>query len=173
MYSRFTNNTITRISTKTDSSNLIYAVYQNAGNSNTSGLESVLTQDLSKLFSYNLSVNAYYKQIDAFTTESKYPEPIIYKSDKQTIFSGNLKLNTSFHFKKDFDIQITAIYLAPDIIPQGKIGSRFTLNMGLKKAIQKGKGSLFFNASDLFNTMVIRKEMDSLTQVQTIMKHKF
>jgi len=45
--------------------------------------------------------------------------------------------------------------------------------MGLKKAIQKGKGSLFFNASDLFNTMVIRKEMDSLTQVQTIMKHKF
>ena len=31
--------------------------------------------------------------------------------------------------------------------------------MGLKKAIQKGKGSLFFNASDLFNTMVIRKEI--------------
>ncbi len=159
LYSRFTNNTITRISTKTDSSNLIYAVYQNAGNSNTTGLESVLTQDISKFFSYNLSVNAYYKQIDAFTTESKYPKPITYKSAKETIFSGNLKLNATFHFKKDLDFQITTIYLAPDIIPQGKTGSRFTLNMGLKKAIQKGKGSLFFNASDLFNTMVIRKEI--------------
>ena len=56
-------------------------------------------------------------------------------------------------------MQVTAVYLAPDIIPQGKIGQRFSLDLGLKKSIQKGKGELFLNANDLLNTMVIKKEI--------------
>jgi len=31
--------------------------------------------------------------------------------------------------------------------------------MGMKKTIQKGKGEILFNATDLLNTMVIRKEI--------------
>ena len=46
------------------------------------------------------------------------------------------------------------------IIPQGKIESRFSLDLGLKKAIQKGNGELFFNATDLLNTMIIKKEIN-------------
>jgi hypothetical protein len=56
-------------------------------------------------------------------------------------------------------MQVSAVYLAPDIIPQGKIGTRFSLDVGVKKSIQKGKGELFANATDLLNTMVIRKEI--------------
>ena len=62
-----------------------------------------------------------------------------------------------FHLPKQTDIQITGIYLAPDIIPQGKIDTRFSVDMGIKKQIQKNKGELFFNASDIFNTLRIRK----------------
>lgn len=69
-------------------------------------------------------------------------------------------MNTSFHFKKGFNAQLTGIYLAPDIIPQGKIASRFSLNIGLKKSVQKGKGEFIFNASDLLNTMVIRQTIE-------------
>ena len=57
------------------------------------------------------------------------------------------------------DAQVTAIYLAPDLIPQGKIKSRFSLDIGLKKSIQKGNGELFLNATDLLNTMVIRRDI--------------
>ena len=32
--------------------------------------------------------------------------------------------------------------------------------MGIKKQIQSGKGELFFNASDLFNTLKIEKEIN-------------
>ncbi len=66
----------------------------------------------------------------------------------------------AFHFSKSVNAQLTAIYLAPDIIPQGKIKSRFSLDLGLKKAIQNGKGELFINASNLLNTMVIKKEIN-------------
>ena len=158
-YSKFGNGTITRISTTVDTTNLIYAIFQNAGKSNSTGIESVLSQDVSNFFTYNLGINFYYNQIDAFTITNLYPVPHDFSTDKQTAFSGNLKLNTSFHFKKDFDAQLTAIYLAPDIIPQGKIDSRFALNLGIQKSIQKGKGELFMNASDLLNTMIIKQEI--------------
>lgn len=159
-YSKFGNGTITRISTTVDTTNLIYAIFQNAGKSNSTGIESVLSQDVSNFFTYNLGINFYYNQIDAFTITNLYPVPHDFSTDKQTAFSGNLKLNTSFHFKKDFDAQLTAIYLAPDIIPQGNIDARFSLNLGFKKSIQKGKGEVFFNASDILNTMVIKKRID-------------
>lgn len=156
-YSRFANGTITRISTSVDSTNLIYAIFQNAGKSNRSGLEAIFSNDLTDQISYNLGVNVYYNQIDAFTVQNLYPIIHTFSAEKQTAFSGNAKLNTLFHFKKDWDVQLTAIYFAPDIIPQGKIDDRFTLNIGFKKKLQKGKGELFFNASDLLNTMVIKQ----------------
>lgn len=160
MYSRFAQGTITRISTTVDSTNLIYAIFQNAGKSNVSGIESIFSHDPSDFFSYNLGVNVYYNQIAAFTVENLYPVAHTFSSAAQTAVSGNVKLNTSFHFKKDLDAQVTAIYYAPDIIPQGKIAARFTLNVGVKKSVQKGKGEVFFNASDLLNTMVIKQTIN-------------
>lgn len=159
LYHRISDGTITRISSIVPGSNLIYAVFQNAGRSYNTGVEAVLTQEVSKWYSFNLNLNVYHNQINAFTVENKYPVVHTFSADKQTIYSGNIKLNNTFHFSKSVDMQVTAIYLAPDIIPQGKMGSRFSLDLGVKKKIQKGKGELFVNATDLLNTMVIKKEI--------------
>ena len=158
LYHRSTEGTITRIATQVPPSTLIYNVFQNAGHSSNTGVEMVLQQDVSKLFSFNTNVNIYKNIIDAFTVSNKYPVPSIYTSSKENFTSGNIKLNGIFHLAKQTDIQITGIYLAPDIIPQGKIGTRFSVDLGAKKLIQKAKGEFFLNASDLFNTLNIRKE---------------
>lgn len=160
IYHRFADGTITRISSIVPPSNLIYATFQNVNKSYNSGLEMVLSQVISKSYSFNINLNAYRNQIDAFTVENKYPTLHTFSADKQQIYSGSIKLNNTFHFPKKIDAQLTAIYLAPDIIPQGKIKSRFSLDLGLKKAIQKGRGELFFNATDLLNTMIVTKEVD-------------
>lgn len=159
-YHRFADGTITRISSTVPPSNLIYATFQNVNKSYNTGIEMVLAQKISKLYAFNINLNAYRNQIDAFIVENKYPTTNTFSADKQEIYSGNLKLNNTFHFPKNIDAQLTAIYLAPDIIPQGKIKSRFSLDLGIKKAIQKGKGELFFNATDLLNTMIIKKEIN-------------
>ena len=86
--------------------------------------------------------------------------PSIYTAVNEKLTSGNIKFNSIFHLSKQTDIQFTVIYLAPDIIPQGKIGTRFSVDFGAKKLVQKGKGELFFNASDLFNTLRIKKEIN-------------
>jgi len=159
VYHRMVDGTITRIARTIPGSPIIYAVFQNADRSYNTGIEMVLSQEVAKWFSLNLNVNAYHNQIDSFTVENKYPEPGIFTAPKQEINSWNIKLNNAFRFSKGFEAQLTAIYLAPDIIPQGKIDARFTLDVGIKKLIQKNKGELFINATDLLNTMVIRKEI--------------
>ena len=60
---------------------------------------------------------------------------------------------------KQWDAQLTVIYQAPDLIPQGKTFSRFSLDMGVKKAIQTNKGELFINATDVANTLKLKKEV--------------
>lgn len=159
IYHRFANATITRISSSIPNSNLIYAIFQNVNKSSNTGVEIILSQDVTKWYSSNLNLNAYNNQIGAFTVQNLYPEPNTFSANKQNVFSGNIKWNNTLHLSKKVDAQVTAVYLAPDIIPQGKIKSRFSIDLGLKKSIQKGKGEFFINATDLFNTLVIKKEI--------------
>jgi outer membrane receptor protein involved in Fe transport len=160
IYHRSTEGTITRIATQVPPNTIIYNVFQNAGHSSNTGIEMVFQQDFSPVFSFNTNVNVYRNIINAFTVVNQYPVESVYSADKETFTSGNIKLNGIFHLPKKVDVQITTIYLAPDIIPQGKIDTRFSVDMGVKKQIQEGKGELFFNASDLFNTLRIKREIN-------------
>lgn len=159
IYHRFANATITRIASTVPNSNLIYAIFQNVNKSSNTGVEMVISKDVAKWYSSNLNLNAYYNQIGAFTVQNLYPQPNTFSADKQDVFSGNIKWNNTLHLTKKVDAQVTAIYLAPDIIPQGKIKSRFSIDLGLKKSVQNGKGEFFINATDLLNTLVIKKEI--------------
>lgn len=159
LYHRFADGTITRISSIVPGSTLVYAIFQNAGKSYNTGMEAIVNQKISELYSFSINANIYRNQINAFTAQNFYPEPNTFSADQQTAISGNLKLNNIFHFANGLDAQLTAIYLAPDIIPQGKIISRFSVDAGMKKTIQNGRGELFFNATDLLNTMVIKREI--------------
>jgi hypothetical protein len=90
-----------------------------------------------------------------------YPFNVSFRAEQEQIYSGNMKINGIFKLPKKWDIQVSSIYLAPDIIPQGRIESRYSLDLGLKKGIQNGKGELFANASDILNTMRIQKVVTS------------
>jgi outer membrane receptor protein involved in Fe transport len=158
-YHRIADGTITRIASTVPGSTLIYSIFQNAGRSYNTGLEMMISQEMSKWFSFNLNLNGYHNTINAFSVKNLYPEPNTFAAAQQKIYSGSAKLNTSFHLRHNTDLQLTFIYLAPDIIPQGKVLARYTMDAGLKKTIQKGKGELILNATDLANTMILRKQI--------------
>lgn len=156
-YHRNSDGTITRIATSVAGSSLIYNVSQNAGKSSNTGIEMTLDQRLSDRISININANGYRNQIDSFSVVNLYPVETLFTAEKQEILSGNIKMNMVFRFDQNLEAQLTGIYLAPDIIPQGTIDARYSLDFGIKKSIQQGKGDLFLNATDLLNTMVIRK----------------
>ncbi len=160
LYHRAAVGTITRIATIAPGSPIIYSIMQNAGKSFNTGAEIIWNQKISNTFSYNLSLNGYRNQLNAFTLHMIYPVPTVYTSDQEQLYSGNIKWNGILQLAKKFKVNVSAVYLAPDLIPQGKIGSRFSLDAGLSTSIQKGKGELVFNATDLLNTMVIYKQIN-------------
>ncbi|MCP1386386.1 TonB-dependent receptor domain-containing protein [Runella salmonicolor] len=158
-YHRMAKGTITRIASIVSGSTLIYSIMQNAGKSYNTGLELMWSQEMSKWFSFNLNLNGYRNQINAFSVINKYPALNTFTAPTEQLLSGNVKWNGLFRLPKQIDLQITAVYLAPDLIPQGKIGQRFSLDMGIKKSMQNGKREFYFNATDLLNTMQIKKNI--------------
>ena len=158
-YHRFAQGNITRIASIAPGSMLIYTTTQNAGKSYNTGIELTYHQTISSWYKLQLSINAYRNQIDAFSVENKYPVPNIFSAARQEATSGNVKWNHLLRFKNGLEAQVTWIYLARDIIPQGRIAARYSVDAGLKKSIQKGKGELYINATDLFNTLVIQKKI--------------
>ncbi|KOS05397.1 TonB-dependent receptor [Flavobacterium akiainvivens] len=158
-YYKQVEGTITRIATTTPGSTLIYNVFENASKSKMMGSEVMFSYKATSWYSFNLNATLYRNTIDGYSVDILYPEPTNYSATKQQITSGNVKWNNTFTFSSTLTGQLMAAYLAPDIIPQGKTLGRFSTDIGLKKVIQKGKGELFLNATDLFNTLVIRKEV--------------
>lgn len=154
LYRKQTNGTITRIGTIVPGSTLIYNIFQNAGKSYNAGGELVWQQDVAPWFSVNVNGNIYKNTVDAFSVENLYPVRSVYSAARQTLTSGSAKMSAILKGKKT-ELQVVAVYQAPDIVPQGRTGYRFSVDAGAKR--QLSKGEIFINATDLFGTLVIRK----------------
>ncbi|UYQ91238.1 TonB-dependent receptor [Chitinophaga horti] len=156
-YHRYVDGTITRISTVVPGSTSVYAIFQNAGKSYNTGMEMVLEQKVAPFYTFNINGNIYRNRIDAYTVNNLYPVEHQFTAAAQNITSGSVKLNNNLRFRNGLEAQLTAVYMAPDIIPQGTMEARFSLDAGIKKTIQQSKGEIFINATDLLNTMVIKR----------------
>lgn len=159
LYHKRMDATITRIGSIVPGSTLIYNIFQNAGKSYNTGIELLFSQNTAKWATFSLNLNGYQNIIDAFTVVNKYPVENVYSAEKENIFSGNAKLNAIFHLHGKVEAQFTAVYQAPDLIPQGKNFARFYIDAGVKKSIQEGKGEVFINATDIANTLQVKKEV--------------
>lgn len=159
-YHRMSTNLLTKIITEVPSTTRLAEVNQNADKGQNTGIELVLNQQLGRGLRLNANGNIYRNKIDAFSIVNAYPSNISYSGEEQSIVSGNAKVNLTANLLKDTEFQITGTYLAPDIIPQGKILARYSIDAGLTKKIQNGKGELFINASDILNTLVMRYEIE-------------
>lgn len=151
--------TITRIGSIVPGSTLIYNIFQNAGKSYNTGIELLFSQKATPWATFSVNLNGYQNVIDAFTVVNKYPVENVYTADREDLFSGNMKFNVLFHLPRKTEAQLSVVYQAPDLIPQGKNFARFSIDAGLKKGIQGGKGELFVNASDIANTLQLKKEI--------------
>ena len=169
VYHKRMESTITRIGSIEPGSNIIYNVFQNAGLSYTNGVEIILSQNAGKWAIFNLNLNGYQNTIEPFSVVNKYPRENVFSAARQEIFSGSIKLNGLFHLPFNFDVQLTSVYAAPDVVPQGKTYSRFYIDFGVKKSLQKGKGEVFLNATDIANTLRIKREVrgDGFNYVST------
>lgn len=157
---RIVDATITRIATQAPGSPILYNVFQNAGRSRISGGELVWQQTVSPAVSVSANANVYRTTIGAFSVVNRYPVPVAYAAEEASLTSGNLKINALLQLPGGWETKVSSIYLAPDLFPQGRIGARYSLDLGLRKAVQGGRGELTLNAVDLLNTMQVRRTIN-------------
>jgi outer membrane receptor protein involved in Fe transport len=159
-YHRITDNLMTRIITQVPGTERLTSISQNADKGWNTGLETVLSQRFGNKFNLNASANLYQNRIGGFTIVNAYPNNLTYSREEESNYTGNVKLNGLFKLASGLDVQVTGTYLAADIIPQGKIFPRYSMDIGLNWKVQGGQGELFVNASDLFSTLVTEQELE-------------
>lgn len=155
-YRKEAENILTTILTQIPNTNQFANIDQNAGRGSNSGGELSWSHDFSSKVKMNWNANYYYNVINAFNIVNAYPEDLNFAQEKQSIFTGNIKWNTQFQLPWKLNLQSTFTYLAKDIIPQGEIKERYSFDFGIKRSIQEGKGEIFLNASDVFNTFQLK-----------------
>lgn len=156
-FHRITDGTITRIATQAPGSTLLYNVFQNAGRSSSSGSEVAWQQTVSSRVSLGASASAYRRTIGAFSVVNRYPVPVRYSAPRERLTSGSVKANAMFTLPGDWQTQLSNVYLAPDLLPQGRIASRYSLDVGVKKSVQRDRGEIVVNGTDLLNTNHVRR----------------
>jgi outer membrane receptor protein involved in Fe transport len=156
-YHRIVDGTITRIATQVPGSVLLYNVFQNGGRSWSTGSEVVWQQTISRRVSLGANANAYRRTVGAFSVVNRYPVPIPYSAPRQRLTSGSLKAECGRHAAGRVADAAVERLPRPDLLPQGRVESRFSLDVGAKKAVQRGKGEIVANATDVLNTNQARR----------------
>ena len=156
-YRRIVDATITRIATQAPGNPILYNVFQNAGRSWITGSELVWQQTVSRRASLSTNATVYRTTIGAFSVLNRYPVPATFTANRESLISGNFKVNGNLMLPGRVDARVSSIYLAPDLFPQGRIGARYALDVGLRKNVQQGRGEIVVNATDLLNTNQLRR----------------
>lgn len=159
-YYKHINDIFTRIYTSAPSSDIVNAITQNLGKGENYGIEIIFDQQITKKWNFNAGFNWYRNVINAFDGESLYPtsQPFSFETSRGNTW--NLKLNTSVKLPKEFDVQVSYVHYAPDIIPQGKIDARGSFDLGVRKKILAGKMELTLSATDIFNTFALKQTIE-------------
>ena len=139
---------------------IINKIYHNVGSATNTGIELILSQKINDLFKINGSFNAYRNLIRAFTGELLFPYKREFSFDETKYLTWDCKINGQINLPGQTQVQISAVYMAPKNIPQGRELSRSSVDLGFKKVLLNGNGELIFSFSDIFNDFGIHQEIE-------------
>jgi len=163
-YYRFIENPFMRIYS-IDPTNITYDViiksYANTGSATNTGLEFILSQQLTKFWKLSANLNFYQNHILAYEGQLLFPYAHSFPIPESKDNTWDFKMSHSLSLNKDWQLQLTGVYFAPKNIPQGKQLSRSSIDLGIRKKIWDGKGEVSFAFSDIFNQYGLQQEIQS------------
>lgn len=138
---------------------IVNRIYQNTGSATNTGLELLLSQDITNTFKISGSFNGFINAIDAYQGTLLFPFVRPFFIEKSSDLAWDTKLTSEFKLPWDLSAQVTGVYFSKKNIPQGAQLSRSSVDFGLKKTIWDKKGELTLAATDVFNTFGIRQQV--------------
>jgi outer membrane receptor protein involved in Fe transport len=142
VYYRYSTGGIQRY-TEVDSSGVSNILPINLATQNAYGLEFNLSLNLNNWWVVNSNLNLF-----RAVTNGDYKGRDLYSD----AFTGTSRISSRMTFFKKWDFQTAFNYRAPRATPQGKDLSTYFIDMGISGDVLKGKGTVTFNARDIFNS---------------------
>ena len=138
---------------------LVNRVYQNVGTGDQTGLELILSQDISDRWDFSGSINWYDNVVDEDQVTLLFPieRPFdVARSDDNT---WNLSLTNQFQFANGIRAQLSVVYYAETNIAQGTQEARSSVDLGVTKPVLGDRGELVFSVTDMFNNFGIKQNI--------------
>ncbi|WP_251795470.1 outer membrane beta-barrel protein [Arenibacter sp. N53] len=140
---------------------IVNKIYQNTGNATNTGIELLVSQDITQNWKLSASFNWYVNSIDNYTGTLLFPYVRPFFIEKSSDNAADFKINNEINLPKKWALQFTGLYYSDKNIPQGKELSRSSIDAGLKKIVWDGHGEFTLSASDILNTFGLRQEVKS------------
>jgi hypothetical protein len=144
-----------------DNAEITIKAYDNLGRATNIGIELAFDQRFSKVWSLSGSINVFENTIFDHIGTIQFPRSQDYAIEKRTDTPMFAKLNNRFKLPGSIDMELSGIYFSDKNIGQGKELSRGGVDIGLKKMFSNNKLEITLSATDIFNTMGIRQNIQS------------
>ena len=138
---------------------IVNKIYQNTGYATNTGIELLMSQDITKNWKLSASLNWYVNHIDHYTGTLLFPYVRPFSIEKSSDNAGDFKINNEIALPANWTLQLTGLYYSEKNIPQGKQLSRSSIDAGLKKIVWEGHAEFTLSASDIFNTFGLRQKI--------------
>jgi outer membrane receptor protein involved in Fe transport len=152
-YYRRTNDIIQRI-IAVDTNNIATTTFQNLDSRESYGFEFIAKTTLNKWWSMTTNFNFFRTQVLGNSLQTNF-------NNANT--SWSVMLISTMDIPKIAQVQINGNYRGPVATPQGIMREMYGINVGIKRDILKGNGSVSLNVTDIFNT----REFNMITSDET------
>lgn len=123
--------------------NITTSTFDNIASGRNYGFELIYNMRPAKWVNFTLSGNFYRTEIDGSNVEGDL---------NNEAYSYQTKLLVNFKASSKLNFQTTANYRAPIALAQGELAEVYSVDAAVNYKILKGKGTLGFRVSDIFNT---------------------
>jgi len=144
-----------------DHANITIQAFDNLKRATNTGIEVTLDQKISKIWSMSGSFNVYQNTILAHSGTILFPRPQNYSIEKRSDAPIYAKLSNRCNLPWSIQMELSGIFFSKKNIAQGEELSRGGIDLGLKKMLMNNKLEMTLTASDIFNTMGVRQNIQS------------
>lgn len=122
---------------------VLFSRLQNAGNTQTWGVESILSYSPSDFWRGNLSFSVFSREIDAGNIQNETVNNVV---------SWNTKWLNDFMLWKNGKLQIIGVYNSPTATAQGNRVAVYNVDLAFQQKLWKDKARIGLIVTDIFNT---------------------
>ena len=160
VYYRYTHNLITRYRFLDQSTNVTTSTFINFSSSENAGAEIVIKNQIGEAISIMTSGNIFQNKINGSNVDAEL---------QSTSTNWNARMTVNAKLAKNTSLQISGMYMAPSVQPQGSFKGMSGVDAGIRQELWKGRGTLSLNVNDIFNTrkMVIHNIGDGFVSYMT------